>query len=213
MTDTDDADLWRRVREGDTVAFGDLFCLHGPTIHRYALRRTGDPHAAEDVCAVVFLEAWRRRDDVELHQPSLLPWLYGVAGNTVRTWNRSRRRHEAALGRLQALPEPTPVATDRQALAITDAVAVAEKVQRLPERYRDVVVLSVWEGLTHLEIAEALGISVGTVKSRLSRARARLGADALRSSELSESADDPAPAVIVPDHRTAAQPLSLKELT
>ena len=136
MTEPDDAELWRRIRADDADAFGLLFARHGPRIHGYALRRTADPATAEDVTAVVFLEAWRRRAAVELHQPSALPWLYGVAGNVVRRWHRSQARHRAAL---------------------------------------------------------ALDTTVGTVKSRLSRARARLdgGSDAIATHD-----PDPTPLVL-----------------
>lgn len=175
MTDPDDAELWRRIRADDADAFGLLFERHGERINAYALRQTAEPTTAEDVTAVVFLEAWRRRRSVELHQASALPWLYGVAAKVISTWRRSRRRHQGALDRLAGLPARSPVLVERQAEAAAEAARVLEQVRRLPARERDVLVLSVWEGLSHAEIATALGTTVGTVKSRLSRARARLG--------------------------------------
>ena len=175
MNDPDDAELWRRIRGDDADAFGLLFTRHGPRIHGYALRRTADPGTAEDVTAVVFLEAWRRRADVELHRPSALPWLYGIAANVVHRWHRTQRRHRGALDRLAALPSPSPTQVERQAEASADAALVLEQIRHLPRRQQDVLVLSAWEGLSHAEIAAALDTTVGTVKSRLSRARARLG--------------------------------------
>ena len=174
----DDAELWRRIRADDADAFGLLFARHGPRIHGYALRLSGDPTVAEDVTAVVFLEVWRRRGTVTLDQPSALPWLYGVAANVTRRWHRSRRRHHAALARLSSLPPRTPSLVDVQAEAAERSRTVLRQVEGLPRRERDVLVLSVWEGLSHDEIAAALGIAPGTVKSRLSRARARLDPDA-----------------------------------
>jgi RNA polymerase sigma-70 factor (ECF subfamily) len=173
----DDAELWRRIRADDADAFGLLFARHGPRIHGYVLRRTGDPGVAEDVTAVVFLEAWRRRAGVSLDQPSALPWLYGVAANVTRRWHRGRRRHAAALARLAGLPPRSPALVETQAQAAEEARAVLARVEALPRRERDVLVLSVWEGLSHHEIAVALDIAPGTVKSRLSRARARLDPD------------------------------------
>lgn len=174
MRDQPDTALWARVREDDADAFGLLFRRHGERIHGFALRRTADPAAAEDVTAMVFLEAWRRRHQVRLHQPSALPWLYGVAANVLRSRNRTRRRHQAALERLAGLPPRSPDLVEAQAEAVEDARTVVAAVARLPRRERDVLTLSVWEGLSHDAIAAALDVPVGTVKSRLARARARL---------------------------------------
>ncbi|MGB3412867.1 MAG: sigma factor [Microthrixaceae bacterium] len=107
MKDADDAELWERIRGGDAAAFVHLFERHGARIHGYALRRTAEPQTAEDVVAIVFLEAWRQRNRVELHQPSALPWLYGVAANVLGHERRSRRRYRGALDRLAGLGRAT----------------------------------------------------------------------------------------------------------
>lgn len=205
MIEADDAELWSRIRRDDADAFGLLFQRHGARIHGYVLRRTGDPNLAEDIVAVVFLEAWRQRAGVELHQPSALPWLYGVAANVIRHQHRSRRRHHAALDRLAHLPPASPALVERQAQAAADARRVLEQIRSLPRRERDVLVLSVWEGLSHAEIAVALDTTIGTVKSRLSRARARLDPDRLPVSPV--DAPTPAPAAAPP----APVVLTLKE--
>lgn len=207
MSEPDDVELWSRIRTDDADAFGLLFQRHGARIHAYVLRRTGDPQAAEDIAAVVFLEAWRQRDQVELHQPSALPWLYGVAANVLRHQHRSRRRHQAALDRLAHLPERSPALVERQAQAAEDAQRVIEQIQALPRRDREVLVLSVWEGLSHAEIAVALSTTVGTVKSRLSRARARLDPDRLPSAPSEPAPHPPRPAAAPP----APTVLTLKE--
>lgn len=204
MTDDSDIELWDRIASGDPDAFGCLFDRHGPRLHAYALRRTADPQLAEDLVAAVFLEVWRRRADVALAQPSALPWLYGVASNVLRHQRRTLRRHRAALDRLDALPPPSPVLVERQAQAAAEAATVMDQLRRLPRRERDVLVLSVFEGLPHAEIAAALGTSVGTVKSRLSRARARLDPDRTTPPEQSP----PIPPD-TPPRRTAS--LTLKE--
>lgn len=176
MTDPTDAELWHRIRANDPEAFGDLYGRHGPTIHRFALRRTGDPHHADDVTATVFLEAWRRRHRTELHQPTALPWLYGVTTNVLHNWRRSRRRHDAALDRLRSRIDPGPALTDQQAEAADEARRVLARLPRLPAGELDVLVLATWEGLSIAEIADALDLPAGTVKSRLHRARQRLAA-------------------------------------
>lgn len=208
MSEADDVDLWSRIRTDDADAFGLLFERHGARIHGYVLRRTGDPQVAEDIAAVVFLEAWRQRHDVELRQPSALPWLFGVAANVLRHQHRSRRRHQAALDRLAHLPERTPALVERQAQAAEDAQRVIEQIRALPRRERDVLVLSVWEGLSHAEVAVALDTTIGTVKSRLSRARARLDPDRLPVGPAEPSEPSrPAPAAAPP----APTVLTLKE--
>lgn len=175
--DVDDGPLWRRVRGDDADAFGLLFARHGGRIHRYVLRRTADPQLAEDITAIVFLEAWRKRASVELTQPSALPWLYGVAGNVLRHQRRTRRRHQDLVDSVAQLPSRSPALVESQAQAAADAAVVLEQVRGLPRRERDVLVLAAWEGLSHAEIAEALGISPGRVKSRLFQARSRLDPD------------------------------------
>ncbi len=178
MTEPPDTELWRRIEQDDPDAFGLLFERHGPTIHRYVVRRTADPSTADDAVSLVFLELWRRRKQVELHQPTALPWLYGVAANVLRSQSRSRRRHAQALERLAALPGPSAALVERQVEAAAEAESVVRQISALPRRHREVLMLSTLEHLTHADIATALGISVGTVKSRLSRARAHLDRDA-----------------------------------
>jgi len=200
MNELPDADLWQRVRENDAEAFGRLFERHGERIHGFALRRTADVTAAEDITAIVFLEAWRRRHEVMLHQPSALPWLYGVAANVLRGRNRSRRRHRAALERLARLRPPAIELVECRSEALEETRSILAAVAQLPRRERDVLSLAVWEGLSHEEIAVALGIAVGTVKSRLSRARARLephrrGSSRARASQAA-SADPHLPTVL-----------------
>lgn len=213
MTDPDDAEVWRRIRGDDDEAFRLLFVRHGPRIHRYLLRRTADVSTADDMVAVVFLEAWRLRHRTELQRDTALPWLYGVAGNVVRRWHRSRRRHDAALERLGSLPAPSPDLVEHRVEVAMQAATVLDQLRHLPRRDREVLALSAWEGLSQAEIAAALGISVGTVKSRLSRARSRLAR--LRTpAELTDplqAADAPPPAHPAPT--VARRPVTLPVAT
>ncbi len=171
-----DTELWDAALAGDEQAFGDLFTRHGRVIYNYCFRRTADWSAAEDLASVVFLETWRRRRHVRMEDGSLLPWLYGVATNVLRNHQRSLRRHGAALSRL---PEPVRPQEDADLVAgrLDDQRRMREILDRighLPRRDRELLALCVWEELTYAEAAAALGIPVGTVRSRLSRIRAKL---------------------------------------
>jgi RNA polymerase sigma factor (sigma-70 family) len=160
------------------MGFGMLFERHGRAVYNYCFRRTADWSAAEDLTSVVFLEAWRRRKDVLLHGESLLPWLYGVATNVLRNRSRSLRRYRAALERLPRGQEAdfadevaTRIDDERQMAYVLDAFRL------LPKRDQDVLALCVWSELSYEEAAVALDLPVGTVRSRLSRARKRLRDD------------------------------------
>ena len=170
-----DGDLWRRAVDGDPDAFGLLFERHAQGVYTYLFRRTADWALAEDLTSVVFLEAWRRRTDVRLERELLLPWLLGVSTNVLRNRRRSQWRHRAALGRLprEHVHDFADEANDRldderQMRTVLRAIA------KLPRREQDVITLCAWAELSYEEAAVALGVPVGTVRSRLSRARTRI---------------------------------------
>jgi RNA polymerase sigma-70 factor (ECF subfamily) len=165
-----------RVRDGDPEAFRELFTSYAPLVHGYAVRATGDRGLAEDVVSLTFLEAWRLRARLRDEGDSPRPWLMGIAVNVLRNTTRSRRRHERALSRLPAR-DALPDFADELVGRIADAeqlAAAKAALGRLRTGEREVFMLCVWSGLGYAEAAEALGVRIGTVRSRLSRARARL---------------------------------------
>lgn len=170
-----DATLWSRSRAGDADAFALLFERHARTIYNYCFRRTGEWTVAEDLVSIVFLEAWRRRDK-ELPQDKVLPWLFGIATNVVRNHHRSQRRYAAALRRVPK-PRPNP-GFDPEADARLDderqIKPILGLISRLPKHEQDVFTLAALFDLSYEDISLALNIPVGTVRSRLSRARKRL---------------------------------------
>src|SRR4051794_41942673 len=101
--DPSDADLWTRSRAGDRDAFGALFERHAKAVYNFCFRRMGSWTTAEDMLSVVFIEAWRRRDQ-DLPPDKVLPWLYGIATNVVRNQRRSERRDLGAFKRGAARP-------------------------------------------------------------------------------------------------------------
>jgi RNA polymerase sigma factor (sigma-70 family) len=170
-----DASLWARARAGDADAFGLLFKRHARAIYNFLFRSTADWAAADDLLSIVFLEAWRRRDKA-LDEGNVLPWLYGIAANVLRNRRRSERRGATALRRLpKAEPEPDFAAAAEERVDDERRMREAlELLNELPSREREVFVLCAWMELSYEDAALALGLPIGTVRSRLSRARARL---------------------------------------
>ena len=172
-----DQELWRLAGAGDSAAFGELFDRHATAVYNHLFRRTASWSEAEDLTSAVFLLAWRRRATVVIDRESALPWLLGVANHVLRNSRRASRRYQAALARV--VP-PDALASDH-----ADAVAAAVDSERrmaevrralaeLPRHEREVVELCAWSGLDQKAAAVALGVSLGTVKSRMHRARRRL---------------------------------------
>ncbi|PRX99859.1 RNA polymerase sigma factor [Allonocardiopsis opalescens] len=189
-----DGELWRLAADGRAEAFGALFERHARAVYNHCFRRTADWSAAEDLVSVVFLEAWRRRGEVRVERDSALPWLLGVANNVLRNRRRSLRRHAAALARLPAPPaEPDPAEGVAERVDLERRMRrLAAAMERLPLRYREVVELCLWSGLGYAEAAVALGVPVGTVRSRLSRAKARLRALGAAAEDGAGDAAEPA---------------------
>jgi RNA polymerase sigma factor (sigma-70 family) len=160
----------------DTALFEQLFREHSTAIFRFCLRRTGDPVAADDHRSKVFLEAWRRREEVDLATREALPWLYAVAVNVMRNQARSNRRRQAAVLRLPLLDAEQDKTEDiaERIDASERARAALEQVKELSRGEREVVLLCLASEMSYRAAAGALGLPIGTVRSRLSRARTRL---------------------------------------
>lgn len=179
MRNLSDPELWRRAQKGDSGAFGELYQRHARSVQSFCLWRSANLQIAEDATATAFLEAWRRRRRLDLTTDSAAPLLLGVATNVLRNHWRSQRRHARAIERIHhADPLPSSEQED-EAVARIDAVARVREagaaIRGLPLREREVLALLAWAELSYEETAAALGIPIGTVRSRLSRARSRLG--------------------------------------
>lgn len=186
--------LRARARAGDADAFGAVFDACARPVYNHAFRLTGDWSAAEEVMAMTFLEAWRSREQIAEDGGSLQPWLLGIATNLARGQHRAARRQRNALARL-ASTDYLPDFADDVSARLDDAArikALHRALAGLSRHEFDVLALCVWSGLGYAAAAEALGIPVGTVRSRLSRARAKL--DKLTERELRGNSREP-PAV------------------
>jgi RNA polymerase sigma-70 factor (ECF subfamily) len=156
-------------------AFAAVFERHHAAIHRHLARRLGTD-LADELAAETFAVAFARRRRYDLAVADARPWLFGIAAKLAhRHWRREERelRAYARTGVDPAAPAP-----DDAVAARTDSVragrALAAALAALTAKERDVLLLYAWEQLAQPEIAVALAISPGTVKSRLHRARTRL---------------------------------------
>ena len=155
--------------------FAVLFDRHAPHIYRYLARRVGC-QVADDLLAETFLAAFARRDRYDLAFADARPWLYGIAtklvGQQRRDEARQYRIRQAATAEPQVPGHADRVAADVTAQAMRPLLHAA--LAALPAGDRDVLLLIAWEQLTYQEVSRALGIPVGTVRSRLNRARTKV---------------------------------------
>jgi RNA polymerase sigma-70 factor (ECF subfamily) len=177
MTDVDDAGLVGRARQGDEDAFAELFGRYQRPVYRYAAHMCGHA-AADDVVQETFLAILQQRDRPDLPHGPALGYLMGIARH--RIWKRLARMGEVVVPlddetatRVGATPDLDALAS----LAHAELVAaVRQAVRALPAPYREVVVLCELEELNYAEAARAMECPIGTVRSRLHRARALLAA-------------------------------------
>jgi RNA polymerase sigma factor (sigma-70 family) len=169
--------------------FAALFDRHAPYIHRYLARRLGDQQA-DDLVAETFLAAFRRRESFRPDQRDARPWLYGIATHLVAQHRRDEvrrlRLHQVVPAELDTACHADRVAADVTAAALRDVLT--SSLADLADGDRDVLLMVVQEELTYEQVAAALDIPVGTVRSRLHRARTVLraalgGSNPLNSAE------------------------------
>ena len=171
-----DTELCADVVNGDQAAFAVLFDRHVQAVVNHCFRASGSWPVAEDMAQSTFLVAWRRRRDIRVVAGSALPWLLTVASNNLRSEFRSQRRWWAMIRRMPAADETADPA-DEVAGRIDDERRmrpILAAVRRLPKAEQQAIALCVWSGLSYADAAQVLGIGEASVRSRVSRARARL---------------------------------------
>jgi RNA polymerase sigma-70 factor (ECF subfamily) len=151
------------------TAFGQVFDRHWPALRRYLALRLG-ADLGEELAAEVFVRAFAGRHTYKDGDGDARPWLYGIAANLVRDHRRRERRHTAAMALLDRAPT--------MPAQLPDVSAVMSQLARMPLGTREAVALWVWGDLSYEQIAQALSIPIGTVRSRLNRARTALAATA-----------------------------------
>jgi RNA polymerase sigma factor (sigma-70 family) len=159
---------------GEPEAFGLIYDRHAATVLRFLGRRAG-AEVAEGLVGELFRIAFERRKTFDASRASALPWLYGIGSNLLAKHRRGEARWLRASARMAAAGE---AANRRASAAALDAhllfPRVADAIEALPDGEREALLLFAWEDLSYQSLAEALELPIGTVRSRLNRARARL---------------------------------------
>jgi RNA polymerase sigma-70 factor (ECF subfamily) len=185
-----DSDIIRRSRD-TPAAFSELYDRHAATIHRYAARRA-DASTADDIMSETFLVAFERRADFDHEREDARPWLYGIATVLLRKHARLEARAWKGLRAAGAaeIPSDTIDALGSRVDAEVAIRRLASAIRRMPARDRDTLLLFAWADLDYEGVAQALDIPIGTVRSRLNRARRTLRAMAGRGPSPVEEVED-----------------------
>ena len=163
----------------DPECFSLIVERHATSVFRYLASRV-DRSTSEDLLADVFEAAFRARHRYDTRYDNALPWLLGIATNVIRHHRRSEIRHASMVRRVTQLHGRSQETSDAMDAVATSAElhdemqCVRRALAALDDRHRQVLVLSAGLGLSYEDIAQTLGIRIGTVRSRLSRARRRL---------------------------------------
>ncbi|KQR43232.1 RNA polymerase subunit sigma-70 [Microbacterium sp. Leaf161] len=170
-----DSEIIRRSL-GRPEAFAELFDRHARAVNAFAAYRVGSDDA-EDVLSETFLVAFRRRADFDLSKESAAPWLLGIASRLIRRHRAVEARHWRSFAAAVSENVTSLGGLDdamRRVDAEREVRALRERIAGLPTKDRETLLLYAWQGLSYDDIAEALGVPVGTVRSRLNRVRRRL---------------------------------------
>lgn len=174
QADTDAALISRSLREPST--FTAVFDRHVTSVHRY-LQRSASSGVAEDLTSEVFETAFRIRQRYDPAYPDARPWLFGIAANVARHHQRAEHRRRLMLVRLTHRDVPSEHEEGLDALVDHDAgeaAIVRQALRKVDPKFREVLLLYAGPQLSYEEIARALNVPVGTVRSRLSRGRQQL---------------------------------------
>lgn len=181
QTPMSDTALWRLIVSDNPTAFTTFFDRYVQEVYRFCFRRIGFFDLAQDATSEVFLTAWRRRRDVNVDGPPIKAWLFGVALQIVRNSRRTQLRDRRLIAKIAPESSVEDFSSD-SAARVDDELTMGYIVRALTHLTKGeeaVVSLCILGELTYDDASTALGIPIGTVRSRLSRGRAKLKADLL----------------------------------
>ncbi|MFB2596510.1 RNA polymerase sigma factor [Herbiconiux sp. P17] len=161
-------------RDGDEGALAEAYARWSPLVHTLALRSLGDAHEAEDVTQKVFVAAWRSRERYDPSRSRLGGWLVGITRHRIADAHEARtrrRRTEEAYAAEASAGGGTEMA---DVADVADRVMMADELERLEPIPQKVMKLAFYDDLTHAQIADILGLPLGTVKSHIRRSLVRL---------------------------------------
>lgn len=166
--------LAARLVSGDERALEEIYDRWSALVHTYALRALHDQHDAEDVTQQVFVAAWRSRHTLT-PSPSALPaWLLGIARHKVADVRAARAREADRVAAVVSLPGAHDASDPSADDEVAERLVVRQAVDELPDPRRTIMFLAFWEGHSHAEIAEKVGLPLGTVKSHVRRGLVKL---------------------------------------
>jgi RNA polymerase sigma factor (sigma-70 family) len=172
MSSPSDAEVIGRSL-GEPEAFGAIYDRHAPALLRFLSRRAG-ARIAEGLVGELFRIAFERRKTFDTSRSSALPWLYGIGSNLLLKHRRDEARRLRANARMAADDAVDRRSSARAIEARLLFPRVADAIEALPDDEREALLLFAWEELPYQSMAEALELPIGTVRSRLNRARAHL---------------------------------------
>ena len=167
----DQSNLVASFRAGDEQALAEAYARWSSLVYTLAVRSLGDTGEAEDVTQKVFIAAWRGRTGFDENRAALPAWIVGIARHAIADAHEARARRRRLE---QSLVDEADLYTVDESADVAERLLIGEELNRLEPVPQRVMRLAFYEDLTHVQIADSLGLPLGTVKSHIRRSLTRL---------------------------------------